>query len=65
MPEMVRFYTVSSARTVIGSAFGGLIYITLPEGLKLADQTITVTGDAQAGALHVDTASLKDVHVLN
>ncbi|WIA13984.1 hypothetical protein OEZ85_002547 [Tetradesmus obliquus] len=45
---MVRFYTVSSARTVIGSAFGGLIYITLPEGLKLADQTITVTGAIKA-----------------
>lgn len=48
LPEMVRFYTVSSARTVIGSAFGGLIYITLPEGLKLADQTITVTGAIKA-----------------
>jgi hypothetical protein len=44
MPELVRFYTVNSTRTVIASAFGGLIYITLPEGLKLADQTLTVTG---------------------
>jgi hypothetical protein len=44
MPELVRFYTVKSTRTVISSAFGGLIYITLPEGMKLPDQTITVTG---------------------
>jgi hypothetical protein len=44
LPEIARLYTVNSTRTVIASAFGGLIYITLPEGMKLADQTITVTG---------------------
>jgi hypothetical protein len=44
MPELVRFHTVKSTRTVRSSAFGGLIYITLPEGMNLPDQTITVTG---------------------
>lgn len=45
LPEIVRFYRVKSASTVIASALGGLIYITLPEGLAKGEVTVTVTGE--------------------
>jgi hypothetical protein len=45
LPEVVRRYSVSgTTTTTIASAYGGLIYVTLPKGLNLGSISVTVTG---------------------
>ena len=46
LPEIVRRYSIAANTTTIGSALGGLIYITLPGGLSLGSVSVQVTGDA-------------------
>jgi hypothetical protein len=45
LPEVVRKYTVDSTTMTIGSAYGGLIYVTLAKGLSLGPIDVTVTGE--------------------
>lgn len=45
LPEIVRWYPVSSTVTKISSALGGLIYLTLPEGLGLGTVQVSVKGE--------------------
>jgi hypothetical protein len=44
LPDIVRKYAISSTTTDIASAYGGLIYLTLPKGLNLGSIRVTVTG---------------------
>ena len=44
LPEMLRKFTVKSETTIIASAYGGLIYVTLPKNLNLGVISVTVTG---------------------
>ena len=44
LPEVVRRYSVTAQSTTIASAYGGLIYVTLPEALTLGSISVTVTG---------------------
>jgi hypothetical protein len=60
LPEVVRRYTASSASTAIGSALGGLIYITLPSGLSLGLQDVTITGAIAAPQYVHGTTSVAD-----
>jgi hypothetical protein len=45
LPEVVRWFSVTSETTRIASALGGLIYITLPAGLDVGSVTVEVAGD--------------------
>jgi hypothetical protein len=44
LPEVVRRYTLSNTTTTIASAYGGLIYVTLPQGSNLGTISVIVTG---------------------
>ncbi|KAI7843452.1 hypothetical protein COHA_002930 [Chlorella ohadii] len=46
LPDMVRRFSINSATTRIGSAFGGLIYITVPSGRNLGALSVQVSGGA-------------------
>jgi hypothetical protein len=45
LPEVVRRYSVTgTSTTTIASAYGGLIYVTLPKNLNLGSIIVSVTG---------------------
>ncbi|MCK6520592.1 M60 family metallopeptidase [Myxococcota bacterium] len=43
-PELTRAYDLDAAETLIASAFGGPIYLTVPGGLDLGEGEVTVSG---------------------
>ena len=45
LPDVVKFFSISSTSVNIVSAYGGLIYLTLPTGLSLGSISVTVTGE--------------------
>ena len=44
LPQILRKFTGNAAETVIGSALGGLIYITVPPNKGLGTLSVNVTG---------------------
>ena len=45
LPEIVRRFDISSATITVGSASGGLLYVTLPPNLQLGSLAIQVSGE--------------------
>lgn len=59
-PEITREFTVTQSRIEAASAFGGLIYIVVPEGGRLGDVSITIDGGVQAPYFVLGETSLRD-----
>ena len=47
-PEIVRRYTLTEAATPAANAFGGLIYVDVPSGCRLATVPVEIAGAVQA-----------------
>lgn len=48
VPVITRFFPLRAARTVVGNAFGGLLYVRVPAGVAVGPTDITVTGAAES-----------------
>lgn len=48
VPVITRTFPLRQARTVVGNAFGGLLYVTVPAGVSLGALDLTVSGAVEA-----------------
>ncbi|MFO0629073.1 MAG: M60 family metallopeptidase [Polyangiales bacterium] len=48
VPVITRFFPVRAESTVVGNAFGGLIYLRVPAGVAVGPVDVTVTGAVEA-----------------
>lgn len=60
VPVITRFFPLRAARTVVGNAFGGLIYVRVPAGVTLGPTDITVTGAVESPRFVRGTTSADD-----
>ncbi|MFQ6098672.1 MAG: M60 family metallopeptidase, partial [Armatimonadota bacterium] len=59
-PEITREYAIQEARTEAANAFGGLVYIVVPDGCKLGTIGVQVAGAVEAPFFRLGHTSLDE-----